>query len=88
MTLEESTISLIEKRLKENFAQADITVQDDAQEHVGHAHEGSGHFTVFITSPVFEGKTPIQRHRLVYDALGELMQSRIHALKIKANTPA
>lgn len=86
MNMSETTVSLIEQRLKTYFSEADIVVQDDANEHVGHAHEGSGHFTVFITSTQFEGKTPIERHRLVYDALGELMQTRIHALKIKAKT--
>ena len=80
------TILLIETALKKTFLAAEITVTDDRAEHIGHAHQDSGHFTVIIKSPLFEGKNNIQRHRMVYEALGSLMQTHIHALRIQALT--
>ncbi|HTI16160.1 MAG TPA: BolA family protein [Trinickia sp.] len=51
--------------------------------------EGDGqHFFATIVSPAFEGKRPIQRHQLVYAALGERMRAEIHALSMKTLTPA
>lgn len=79
-----STIELITHALKKSFASAEIHVQDDRAEHIGHTHQDSGHFTVIIKSPVFKGKNPVQRHRMVYEALGTLMQTHIHALQIQA----
>lgn len=81
-----TTIELITDALHAVFQDADIFVQDDREEHIGHLNQDSGHFTVTIQSPLFEGKTPIQQHRMVYDALGTLMQTRIHALRIQAST--
>jgi acid stress-induced BolA-like protein IbaG/YrbA len=50
--------------------------------------EGDGqHFTALIVSPAFEGKRPIQRHQLVYAALGDRMREEIHALSMKTLTP-
>ena len=80
------TIELIQAALQLSFPSAEIDVQDDRAEHIGHAHQDSGHFTVIIKSPLFEGKNNIQRHRMVYDALGSLMQTHIHALRIQALT--
>lgn len=79
-----TTIQLIEDTLRKSFESADITVIDDRADHLGHVHQDSGHFTVIIQSPIFQGKNPIQRHRMVYDALGSLMQTQIHALRIQA----
>jgi BolA protein len=79
------TIQLIEAALQKTLQPTLLEVLDDKAEHQGHAHQDSGHFTVVIVSPVFEGKTPIARHRLVYDALGTLMQTHIHALRIRAS---
>lgn len=64
-----------------------LEITDQSHLHAGHAgaKEGKGHFAVEITSTAFTGKSLIQRHRLVYDALGELMQTDIHALSIKAS---
>jgi BolA protein len=65
-----------------------LEVIDDSPKHVGHegAKDGRGHFTVEIASPAFAGKPPLQRHRMVYDALGAMMQTDIHALSIKVLT--
>jgi BolA protein len=46
-----------------------------------------GHFAVYVVSPAFAGLPRVQRHRVIYDALGDLMKSDIHALKIEALTP-
>jgi BolA protein len=62
---------------------------DDSAKHAGHAgaRSGGGHYRLLIVSAQFAGKTPLARHRLVYDALGELMRSKIHALSIQSVTP-
>jgi len=85
----EERMAAIESALKATFN--DLTrceVQDDSHEHAGHrSHGGMGHFTVRLTSPDFAGKSLIQRHRMVYAALGELMQTDIHAVSIDTDTP-
>jgi len=67
-----------------------MELTDDSHRHVGHegARDGRGHFSLDITSAAFEGLAPLARHRLVYAALGAMMQSDIHALSIRARTPA
>lgn len=66
-----------------------IHVADDSHQHAGHAgaRGGQGHFSVDIVSAAFAGKLPLARHRLVYAALGGMMQTDIHALSIRARTP-
>lgn len=66
-----------------------LEVVDDSHKHAGHegARDGRGHFTVRITSATFAGKAPLARHRAVYAALGEMMQTDIHALAIEARAP-
>ena len=75
--------------LKAAFEPEDLLLKDQSHLHAGHAgaREGKGHFDVRIVSNAFAGKSLIQRHRLVYDALGDLMDTEIHALKIQAKTP-
>lgn len=67
-----------------------LDVIDDSHKHAGHegARDGRGHFTVRIVSPVFAGKAPLARHRAIYAALGEMMQTDIHALAIEAKAPS
>lgn len=67
-----------------------VEIFDESGKHVGHAgaQGGGGHYELHIISAAFEGKTPLARHRMVYDALGPLMQQQIHALSIRAYTPA
>lgn len=66
-----------------------LTIQDDSALHVGHAgNRGGGHYTITIVSSVFEGRSLIQRHRLVYESVDSLMSGAIHALSITAKTPA
>ena len=66
-----------------------IEIQDDSAKHAGHAgaRSGGGHFRLSIVSPRFAGCRTMERHRLVYDALGPLMKREIHALSITAKTP-
>ncbi len=67
-----------------------IELTDDSHRHAGHAgaRDGRGHFLVRVVSDEFEGLRALQRHQLVYRALGSLMQTDIHALNITALTPA
>ncbi len=66
-----------------------LEVEDDSHRHAGHegARDGRGHFNVHVVSAAFEGKLPLARHRLVYAALGTMMDTDIHALSIRAETP-
>ncbi len=81
-------IALIRERLTEVFAPHSLNIIDESHKHVGHASAGgAGHFVVEIVADAFAGKNPIQRHRLVYAALQDAMNTEIHALSIKATTP-
>ena len=66
-----------------------VEVIDESHLHAGHAgaQSGLGHFRVNIVANAFEGRSLIQRHRLVYDAVGDMMTTDIHALSINASTP-
>jgi BolA family transcriptional regulator, general stress-responsive regulator len=79
-------IALIRQTLEQAFNPSHLDIEDQSHLHAGHAgaREGKGHFKVEIVAAAFRDKPLIQRHRLVYDALGELMQSDIHALIIDA----
>ena len=82
-------IELIRTRLTNALSPTSLDIIDDSHKHVGHAGAagGGGHFTVHIVAQAFEGHHLLQRHRLIYDALGDAMQTEIHALSIKAHTP-
>ncbi|ROH91101.1 BolA family transcriptional regulator [Stagnimonas aquatica] len=83
-------VARIESALRVAFPDADIEVQDDSAQHLGHAGaaSGRGHFRVRLVSATFSGQPLLARHRAVYAALGELMQTDIHALAIEARPPA
>ena len=80
----------IEQILAESFEPSHLLVKDQSHLHAGHAgaRDGKGHFAVDIVSERFDGHSRIQRHRLVFDALGSMMDTDIHALSVKANTEA
>jgi len=80
----------IRRVLEERFAPKELFVKDQSQLHAGHegARDGRGHYDVTIVAEAFEGKNRIQRHRMVYDALNHLLQTDIHALRIKALAPS
>lgn len=66
-----------------------LEIEDQSHLHAGHAgaREGGGHFAVLIVSQQFSGKSLLERHRMVYRALQNAMQTEIHALSIKAYAP-
>ena len=79
----------IERRLTDALTPETVGVEDESHLHEGHpgARDGRGHFRVLIISEAFKDKTLLQRHRMVYAAVGELMQTDIHALAIDAWSP-
>ena len=85
------TAAQIEQRLRERLQPVELDVLDESYKHQGHAGaNGSGygsHFRVRLTSHVFTGKSPVVRHRLVYDALQDFMDRGLHALAIEARPP-
>ena len=87
--MSDERVSKIEKLLSEAFQPSRLLVKDQSHLHAGHAgaQDGRGHFDVTIVSDAFAGKPPLARHRLIYDALGKLMDTDIHALRINASTP-
>ncbi|MCA1925056.1 MAG: BolA family transcriptional regulator [Thiobacillus sp.] len=79
-------------RIRERLAALEpesYTLHDDSEAHRGHAGaaSGGGHFNLTIVSPKFRNLSTLARHRLVYEAMGDLMQRDIHALSISALTP-
>ena len=81
--------AMLRERLTRALQPVELDIIDESAKHAGHAGaaSGGGHFIVNIVSPAFENKTLIQRHRLVYDAVDDIMHSEIHALSIQARTP-
>jgi BolA protein len=78
------------KRLKVALAPTAIELIDDSEAHRGHAghdERGESHFSLTIESPAFTGKSRVERQRMVYAALGDLMRERVHALTIRATAP-
>jgi len=86
----EARILAIRERLEKALETSQLEIIDDSASHAGHvgAQSGAGHFDVIVVSDKFENLGKIARHRLVYEALADMMQSEIHALKISALTPS
>jgi BolA family transcriptional regulator, general stress-responsive regulator len=66
-----------------------LEIEDESELHIGHAgaRDGRGHFRVTVVAEAFSGQAPLRRHRLIYQALGKLMETDIHALTIQAFAP-
>jgi BolA protein len=81
-------VARIRQVLTEHLAPVSLEIRDDSAKHAGHAgaREG-GHFSVTVVSDRFTGRTRMQRHQLVYEAVSELLRTDIHALSIQARTP-
>lgn len=79
----------LRQRLQDAFNPEELLVKDQSRLHVGHegAKDGKGHFDVTIVSTMFADLSRIRRHRMIYDALSDLIESDIHALRIRAYTP-
>jgi len=75
--------------LADAFAPETLGVEDESYLHEGHAgaKDGRGHFRVLIIAEIFEGKTMIERHRMIYRVLDDMMRLDIHAIAIDAWTP-
>jgi BolA family transcriptional regulator, general stress-responsive regulator len=81
-------IARIETRLREAFAPDQLDLIDESADHAGHAGaRHGGHFALTIVSTRFRGQSAVARHRSIYTALGDLMRTDIHALRINAYTP-
>ncbi len=82
-------VERIRERLEATLQPVRLEIQDDSAKHAGHAgaRGGGGHYIVTIVSPAFVNRSLIERHRMVYDALGDMMASEIHALSIDARAP-
>lgn len=80
----------IRQYLEERLNPQELLIKDQSQLHIGHegAKDGKGHYDLLVVSQAFEGVNRVQRHRMVYDALRDLLQSDIHALRISAYAPS
>lgn len=79
------------RRLNSALSPTSIELVDDSERHRGHGGynpAGESHFTLHIRSAAFEGKNRVERQRMIYAALGDLMHERVHALSIRAAAPA
>ena len=85
----ETRLERLSERLNQAFAPERLDVVDDSHRHAGHAGaaDGRGHFTVLLVSSRFAGLGTLKRHRLVYEAVGDMMATDIHALSIQALAP-
>lgn len=77
----------LRERLQVHFQPLALEIHDDGAQHRGHAHQGHGHYSVQIVAPAFAAKSRLERHRMIYAALGDLRQADIHALSIRALAP-
>jgi BolA family transcriptional regulator, general stress-responsive regulator len=80
----------IRQSLREGLDPQELLIKDQSQLHIGHeaAKDGKGHYDLLVVSEAFEGVNRVQRHRMVYDALRDLLESDIHALRISAYAPS
>ena len=84
------TTEIIKQVLTDALQPSSLEIIDNSAAHAGHAgaRSGGGHYQVTIVAELFENKTLVQRHQLVYKALGDLMKHEIHALGINALSPS
>lgn len=81
-------VDMIRQRLMSALQPESLDIEDDSARHAGHASAGGGgHFNVVIVSDRFRDLGLIKRHRMVYDAVADMMNSEIHALSMKTYTP-
>ena len=84
------TADIITEKLAQAFTPESLRVLDESHQHEGHAGHrpgGQTHFRVYIVSEVFQGKSRIERHRMVNATLADELQGGVHALAIHANAP-
>lgn len=83
------TAAALAERLSRRLSPLHLRIRDDSARHAGHAGatSGGGHYKLLVVSAAFETLPPIERHRLVYDALGGMIGAEIHALGLTTLTP-
>jgi BolA protein len=84
------TVDVLTKKLNDTFAPQSLNVVDESHHHEGHAGArpgGQTHFRVYIVSDAFKGKTRIDRHRMINQALADDLAAGVHALAIHATAP-
>lgn len=83
----------IREKLNQAFSPVELQIFNDSHKHAGHAgmqglaNTGETHFSLTIVSERFAGRSRIERHRMVHDALAEELAGPVHALAVKAQTP-
>jgi BolA protein len=83
-----TVVNQLRTAIERALAPRSLEIVDDSARHAGHAGARSGgHFRVTLVAEAFRGRSPLERHRLVYDAVAPLMQDGVHALNIVARTP-
>ncbi|CAB4281612.1 unnamed protein product [Prunus armeniaca] len=93
--LQLSRASRMRTKLQTALEASVLEIEDVSHQHAGHAamradannKDGETHFNLKVVSPKFEGQSLVKRHRMVYDALADELQSGLHALSIVAKTP-
>jgi BolA family transcriptional regulator, general stress-responsive regulator len=81
-------IAQLRAALEQAFAPRSLEIVDDSARHIGHAGaRGGAHLRVMLVAEAFRGRSPLERHRLVYAAAGALMSGAVHALNIDARAP-
>jgi BolA protein len=78
------------RRLNSALSPTSIELIDDSEQHRGHGGynpAGESHFSLRVESPAFGSKNRVERQRMIYAALGDLMDARVHALSICATAP-
>lgn len=90
LTPADPILTKIKQRLTKALSVTHLSLVDDSAHHEGHPESpghSASHLKLCLVSPDFQHKTPLERHRLIYAALGDLMGTIIHAIHISANTP-
>ena len=90
MSVEKTIKHTITNKLREAFSPESLEVSDESHLHEGHAGHrpgGETHFRIYIVSPAFEGKSRIERHRMINATLSAELNDSVHALAIKAEAP-
>jgi len=77
-------VETIKSKLSENLNIDSLDIIDESHKHANHAQSSGGHFRVRIVSEDFQDKSLIERHRMVYEILGDMLKNEIHALSIDA----
>lgn len=85
----ETRVRAIQDALERELEATFVAITDHSARHAGHpgAEQGGGHFELLVVSARFEGLGRLARQRLVYEALGALMRTEIHALIMRTLTP-